>query len=49
MLPLTMLANSIRAIFNEGAQLAQVWPQVLALGGIGTVLFLLGLRVYKWH
>ncbi len=48
-LPLTMLADSIRAIFIEGAGLADVWLNTLILFSIGIATFLLGLRIYKWY
>jgi ABC-2 type transport system permease protein len=48
-LPLTMLADSIRSIFNEGAGFAQVALPVLVLAATGTALFYIGMRVYKWY
>ena len=48
-LPLTMLADSMRSIFNEGAGFAQVWLPVAVLAALGTVLFYAGSRVFKWY
>lgn len=48
-LPLTMLSDAIRAIFNEGATLQDVGAQIIGLISIGFVLFVAGLRIYKWY
>lgn len=48
-LPLTVLADSIRSVFIEGAGLAESLPYIAALGGFGLVLFVIGMRVYKWY
>jgi ABC-2 type transport system permease protein len=48
-LPLTLLAESIRAIFNEGAGLAQVFGACVILFLIGLVTFVSGLKIYKWY
>jgi ABC-type multidrug transport system permease subunit len=48
-LPLTMLADSMRSIFNEGAGFAQVWLPVAVLTAMGMVLFYAGSRVFKWY
>lgn len=48
-LPLTALTDQVRAIFNEGAGLAQALPTVGALGAFGLALFALGLRWFKWY
>jgi ABC-2 type transport system permease protein len=48
-LPLTMLADSIRSIFNEGAGFAQVALPALVLAGLGALFFYAGLRIYKWN
>lgn len=48
-LPLTLLADGIRSIFNEGAGWAQIsLPSVLLLA-TGIVFFVAGLRIFKWH
>lgn len=48
-LPLTMLADSIRAVFIEGAGLGQVIMPVAVLSLIGIGTFAVGLKVYKWY
>ena len=48
-MPLTILADGIRSIFNEGALITDVLPTffILCLTGLG--FFVLGLRIYKWY
>jgi ABC-2 type transport system permease protein len=48
-LPLTMIADSFRSIFNEGAGFLDVWREALVLTSIGTVSFILGLKIFKWY
>ncbi|HEX6224328.1 MAG TPA: ABC transporter permease [Chryseolinea sp.] len=48
-LPLTLVADSIRSIFIEGAGLAEVGRPVLILCAIGLVTFTGGLRAFKWY
>jgi len=48
-LPLTMLTDGIRSIFNEGAGLREVGMQILILTCAGTVFFVTGLKIFKWH
>jgi ABC-2 type transport system permease protein len=48
-LPLTMLTDGIRSIFNEGAGFHEVALPILILLTIGTVFFSVGLRIFKWH
>ncbi len=48
-LPLTLLADGLREIFNEGATLEQVFTKILWLLVIGAATFLLGLKIYKWY
>ena len=48
-LPLTMIADSFRSIFNEGAGFADVWREALVLTTIGTVSFVIGLKIFKWY
>ncbi len=49
MFPLTILADGMRSVFIEGAGLAEVIIPVLVLSGSGLLLFLAGLRIFKWH
>jgi ABC-2 type transport system permease protein len=48
-LPLTMLTDGIRSIFNEGAGYHEVTIHILILLGIGTLFFSAGLKIFKWH
>jgi ABC-2 type transport system permease protein len=48
-LPLTMLTDGIRSIFNEGAGYHEVTIPILILLGIGTLFFSAGLKIFKWH
>jgi ABC-2 type transport system permease protein len=48
-LPLTLVADSIRSIFIEGAGLIEVLRPVLILCAIGVVTFATGLRVFRWY
>jgi ABC-type multidrug transport system permease subunit len=48
-LPLTMLADGMRSIFNEGAGYAQVAKPVLVLTVTGVIFFGAGLKIFKWH
>jgi ABC-type multidrug transport system permease subunit len=48
-MPLTILADGIRSIFNEGAGYNQVAMPVLILTITGIAFFAAGLRIFKWH
>jgi ABC-type multidrug transport system permease subunit len=48
-LPLTMLTDGIRSVFNEGAGYHEVALPVLILLAIGTLFFSVGLKIFKWH
>jgi len=48
-LPLTMIADSFRSIFNEGAGLADIWFQAFVLTSLGVVSFVIGLKIFKWY
>jgi ABC-type multidrug transport system permease subunit len=48
-LPLTMLTDGIRSIFNEGAGYHEVTVTILMLLAIGSLFFSVGLKVFKWH
>jgi ABC-type polysaccharide/polyol phosphate export permease len=48
-LPLTMMADSLRSVFIEGAGLAQVSLNALILSSLGIICFAIGLRTYKWY
>jgi len=48
-LPLTMLTDGIRSIFNEGAGYAEVALPVFILSATGVIFFAAGLKIFKWH
>jgi len=48
-LPLTMLTDGIRSIFNEGAGYAEVAFPVIILSVTGVIFFAIGLKIFKWH
>lgn len=48
-LPLTMLADGVRSIFNEGAGYNEVSLPVIILTVTGVVFFGAGLKIFKWH
>lgn len=48
-LPLTMMTDGIRGIFNEGAGYKEVAMPVLTLTSTGILFFAAGLKIFKWH
>lgn len=48
-LPLTMLTDGIRSIFNEGAGYHEVVMPILILSATGVLFFAAGLKIFKWH
>jgi ABC-2 type transport system permease protein len=48
-LPLTILTDSMRSIFNEGAGFPEIALPVVILTTFGVVLFAAGLKIFKWH
>jgi ABC-2 type transport system permease protein len=48
-LPLTLLADSIRSIFTEGAGFAVTLLPTLTLVLIGLVFFAVGIRIFRWY
>ena len=48
-MPLTMLADGIRSIFNEGAGYSQVILPIMILTITGITFFAAGLKIFKWH
>jgi ABC-type multidrug transport system permease subunit len=48
-LPLTLLTDGLRQIYNEGAGIAEVADKCMILGIGGTICFLVGLKIYKWY
>jgi ABC-2 type transport system permease protein len=49
LLPLTMLTDGIRSIFNEGAGYNEAVIPILVLSATGIVFFSAGLKIFKWH
>jgi ABC-type multidrug transport system permease subunit len=48
-LPLTILTDGVRSIFNEGAGYSEVAFPVFVLTAIGILFFSAGLKIFKWH
>lgn len=48
-LPLTLLADSLRSIFIEGAGFHEVMGALVILPLLGAITFTLGLKWYKWY
>ncbi len=48
-LPLTLVADGLRAVFNEGAGLQEVAGKCLVLMLYAVTSFWLGLRLFRWH
>ena len=48
-LPLTILTDGARSIFNEGAGYSEVALPILILTAIGILFFTIGLKIFKWH
>jgi ABC-type multidrug transport system permease subunit len=48
-LPLTMMADGMRSIFNEGAGWAEIGLSALVMFMTGVVFFIAGLKIFKWH
>jgi ABC-type multidrug transport system permease subunit len=48
-LPLAMLTDSIREVFNQGAGVRDVLINSGVLFGIGLIFSTLGLKIFKWH
>lgn len=48
-LPLTALNDSLRAVMNEGAGLATIWPQAATLTVVAVLSFGVALRLFRWQ
>ncbi len=48
-LPLTVMADDIRSIFIEGAGIAEVAMHSLILASTGIILFIAGIKIFKWY
>jgi ABC-2 type transport system permease protein len=49
LLPLTALNDAMRSVFNEGASIGGVIPQMAVLTVWGAVCFTLALKTFKWQ
>jgi ABC-type multidrug transport system permease subunit len=47
-LPLTALNDGLRAVMNEGAGFAALWPELALLLGVSLVSFAAALRLFRW-
>jgi ABC-type multidrug transport system permease subunit len=47
--PLTVMADTFRAIFIEGIGLQEALMPILVLTGFGLLFFFVGYRIYKWY
>ena len=48
-LPLTMLTDAVRSIFNEGAGFSFIAMPALILVATGAIFFAAGLKIFKWY
>jgi ABC-2 type transport system permease protein len=48
-LPLTMLTDGIRSIYNEGAGFHELSVPILIMTSTGVLFFAAGLKIFKWH
>jgi ABC-2 type transport system permease protein len=48
-LPLTMMADGMRSIFNEGAGWTEIALSTSVMLLTGAVFFIAGLKIFKWH
>lgn len=48
-LPLTMMTDSFRSIFNEGSGIADVFLPIIIMTATGIAFFTAGLKIFKWH
>lgn len=48
-LPLTILADTVRSIFNENIRLVDIYVETIVLATTGIVCFVTGLKIFKWY
>jgi ABC-type multidrug transport system permease subunit len=48
-LPLTIMTDGFRSIFNEGSGIKDVMLPIVLLTVIGVAFFSAGLKIFKWH
>ena len=49
LLPLTALNDALRAVMNEGAGWAAVWPQAANLALVSLLTFVVALKIFRWN
>jgi len=47
-LPLTIILDLLRAVFNEGRSITEFIPKTLILLAYGIIPFFIGLKIFKW-
>lgn len=48
-LPLTILTDTVRSVFNENIRLMDVYVEAIVLAATGIVCFICGLKIFKWY
>ncbi|MCX6229805.1 MAG: ABC transporter permease [Bacteroidia bacterium] len=48
-LPLSMIADGFRTIFNEGGTFVDVWREAVILASVGVSTFVIGIKTFKWY
>jgi len=48
LMPLTHLVNAARAVMVDGADLLQVLPEIVLLGGMGLILLFIAAMLFRW-
>jgi ABC-type multidrug transport system permease subunit len=47
--PLTILADSMRSVFNESTNLVNIYKEIIILSATGIICFIIGLKIFKWY
>jgi ABC-2 type transport system permease protein len=47
--PLTPIIDGIRSITTENASLITIWPEVAVIAGWGIVVYIVGVKLFKWN
>ena len=48
-LPLTYLADAIRAVVTDGAGITDIWPELAGLGAWAGAVFIAAIRLFRWE
>ena len=48
-LPLTYLADAIRAVVTDGAGVTDIWPELAGLGAWAAIVFAAATRFFRWE